>query len=340
MKVLHITEALGGGVQSAIRLYTEATPHLTHFVLGRKRANEDTGEFSSVSGVQLVPGSKIRFLSTVRQHVRRIDPDVIHLHSSIAGIARVVRLGGRPVVYSPHCFAFERTDLPRVARAIIRLIERALVTRTDCIFGVSPHEVLLAKQLGADSAILVPNFVAGGKSYDRQSGSGTRVISTGRIGAQKDPAMYAEIARRLPHLQFFWLGDGEPELKARLQGAGVHCPGWCSREDVDHHLRGADLYLHTGAWEAAPIAVAEAVATGLPVLSRSIESMASLGYSLAGSTPGEIAQTVDLFFRSPELRSSTISATRQIAERYEGSKMAETLSGGYRLAQDKRGKFK
>jgi glycosyltransferase involved in cell wall biosynthesis len=340
MKVLHITEALGGGVQSAIRLYTEATPHLTHFVLGRERANEDTGELTSVSSVQLVPGSKSRFLRTIRQHVRRIDPDVIHLHSSIAGIARVSRLGGRPVVYSPHCFAFERTDLPRVARAVIRSIERFLVTRTDCVFGVSPHEVVLAKQLGAGSALLVPNFVTGGQSYDRQPGVGTRVISTGRIGAQKDPAMYAEIARRLPHLQFFWIGDGEPELKARLEGAGVHCLGWCSREDVDRYLRSADLYLHTGAWEAAPIAVAEAVATGLPVLSRSIESMASLGYSLAGSTPDEIAKTVDEFFRSPELRSSTVSATRQIAEQYEGAKMAETLTKGYRLAQDTKGKIK
>ena len=72
---------------------------------------------------------------------RRYQPDLIHLHSSWAGLlGRLVPLGRRKIVYTPHCYAFERRDLSQVVRIGLWLVEKILSRRNAGVFAVSPRE--------------------------------------------------------------------------------------------------------------------------------------------------------------------------------------------------------
>src|SRR6185295_18437782 len=101
-------------------------------------------------GAQIVEPGLLNLWRSLRAAVADVRPDVVHLHSSMAGALGRLQppLPGRPaVVYSPHCFAFERRDILRERRWAYRLAEFVLARRTDAFICVSPHEAQLARNL-------------------------------------------------------------------------------------------------------------------------------------------------------------------------------------------------
>jgi glycosyltransferase involved in cell wall biosynthesis len=100
------------------------------------------------------------------------------------------------------------------------------------------------------------------------------VVSTGRLGPQKDPAAFADVVTALraadPAITAEWIGDGDPALKVRLEERGVTVSGWIPTAEVAERLAAAGVYVHTAAWEGFPLAVLEAVAAGVPVVARDI----------------------------------------------------------------------
>ena len=128
MKVLHVTEALGGGVSTAILNYQALTPEMHHCVIARERAGQSTYNFPSELSVTLVPGSVAALLLSAIRMVRRGDFDILHLHSSLAGLARIIPGHRAGIVYTPHCYAFERTDVSPLARVLYKSVERGLLS--------------------------------------------------------------------------------------------------------------------------------------------------------------------------------------------------------------------
>ncbi len=78
-------------------------------------------------------------IAGVRRLVSQLAPDVVHAHSSFPGVyARAALLHGPRLVYTPHCFAFERRDVGWVARSTYRAVERALRGRADLLAAAGP----------------------------------------------------------------------------------------------------------------------------------------------------------------------------------------------------------
>lgn len=63
---------------------------------------------------------------------------------------------------------------------------------------------------------------------------------------------------------------GDDALKSVLEVHDIACTGWVTRDQVYRALAGADIYLHTAAWDGFPVTVLEAVRLGaVPVVRRS-----------------------------------------------------------------------
>jgi glycosyltransferase involved in cell wall biosynthesis len=191
------------------------------------------------------------------------------------------------VVYSPHCFAFERRDVSALHRHLYRLAEGILARWTAGYVCVSPHEAELASRLRPDANVkYVINYIEPSRRPGTESGTGTsgalRLASVGRIVPQKDPTMFAEIVaavrRRGEPVEAVWIGDGDDEAARRaLTEAGVHVTGWMPSSRVLGMLPEHQYYVHTASWEAAlPIAVLDAMSAGLPVLVRHGRAYAGL----------------------------------------------------------------
>jgi glycosyltransferase involved in cell wall biosynthesis len=98
------------------------------------------------------------------------------------------------------------------------------------------------------------------------------VLAVGRMMPQKRPLLFLEIAARIaariPEAKFLWIGDGPlaTEWDSRAAALGIASRaqrlGW--RDDVAALLGCGDLLLHTAEYEGLPLAILEAMATGLP----------------------------------------------------------------------------
>ena len=130
--ILHVLESYGAGSARAAEGFAAATPEFRHVVLRHRRDGEsvDGQAERAFDEVLDLPAAPLAAMRTIRRTVRRIVPRRIHAHSSYAGayvrLALPRGVARRAVVYSPHCFAFERQDLPAPARAAFRVVERAL----------------------------------------------------------------------------------------------------------------------------------------------------------------------------------------------------------------------
>jgi glycosyltransferase involved in cell wall biosynthesis len=98
------------------------------------------------------------------------------------------------------------------------------------------------------------------------------VLGVGRLVEQKRPFAFLSLAKELrgyvPEAKFLWVGDGKlaadwQESVARLGlGGEVSCAGW--QPDVQAYYSAADVLLHVAKFEGLPLAVVEAMASGLP----------------------------------------------------------------------------
>ncbi|WP_278257924.1 hypothetical protein [Nocardioides convexus] len=80
-----------------------------------------------------------------------------------------------------------------------------------------------------------------------------------------------------------------PRAAPRCGPPGSRCPAGCRARRCWSRLATAQAYLHTAAWEAAPVSILEAAAVGLPVLARGIATLESLAVPGLGATPTDLA---------------------------------------------------
>jgi glycosyltransferase involved in cell wall biosynthesis len=290
VRILHVTETFSAGTGSAIIGYAKAiqSQGIESHLLAQDRGSgllEELGESSPFVTARIIPQGLTHLWRAVGSAIEETKPDIVHLHSSKAGGVGRLRLMLRHtpvIVYSPHCFAFERRDIPKPYRWAYRGVEFLLARRTATIVCVSPHEAELAKKLGSKAHVihLLNSFpgqrdAPAGAVITSATTSATdtmRIVTVGRVAPQKDPDMFSQIVSMLragDDVEATWVGDGAGHARDELERSGVEVTGWLPAEQVPDAIAGHSAYLHTAGWEAAlPISAIDAMAAGLPVVVR------------------------------------------------------------------------
>ena len=336
MRVLHVTEALGGGVQSAIVNYIDHLPEVEHAVYSRARGGQSTYSWSRPVSHESYTGGLGGFFVRLVRKVRQERPDIVHLHSSFAGAARAVLPLGTAVVYSPHCYAMERRDLGAVPRAGFAAVEWLLARRTRAVVAVSPREAELSRRLSTRVPVVVALNPAPFEAPASRAPSSdpAEVVMVGRISPQKDPGLFAAVAAatRDAPWRYVWIGEGDPDARAELVRAGVEVTGWTPPELAVQRVARARLYLHSAAWEGGPLSTIEAATLGTPVLARDIPSMSSLGYALAGEHPVQLAGAVTRYFADPVHAQQVAKRTAAVAQASSAAAMSIAVRDAYATA--------
>lgn len=285
MKIVQIMESSATGTLSMVCLIANRFAREGHEVHVIYSIREETptdihAMFDSnvalrhvqMKGVPLLPA-----IARLTGVLREIQPDVIHLHSSVAGflgrLAALFTARRSTVLYSPHCISFMRRDISPLTRFAFVALE-SLATLRKCLYvACSESERKAVHSYLRQPVVVVENAVSEMRVQvaDRPARNATTekcVVTVGGIRPQKNPLLFADIANGLRDsgLRFIWIGDGDAALKAQLRAAGVEVTGWMARAQVELQLQQACVYLSTSSWEGMPVSVIEAMLLGVPVV--------------------------------------------------------------------------
>jgi glycosyltransferase involved in cell wall biosynthesis len=271
--------------------------------------------------------------------VRTVAPDLIHLHSSKAGLAgRLVLRGRRCTIFQPHAWSFEAVRGPLRSAAIAW--ERTAARWTDVILCVSDDERARGEAVGvAGPYRVVPNGIdldvwkPGDRTAARSRlGLGVEplVVFVGRLSRQKgqDIAVQAWPAVRsaIADAQLVLVGEGPVgEVLGRPAIPGIRLVGM--RTDVAAWLTAADLVIAPSRWEGMSLAVLEAMASGRSVVASDAPGMRQLLGSDAGAVvpvghPAALAESIVERLRNPDLTEHEGRAGRRRAERHHAVSMS------------------
>jgi len=307
-RVLHLVTRLELGGAQQNTLYCVGNHDRRHFevdlIAGGGGRLDSAASRIPDTRVQLVPWlshpiSPLRdamALLRLRAYMRRRRIDLVHTHSSKAGILGrwAAFMAGVPrIVHTVHGWSFNATQ-PRWRRRAFVGMERITARVTDRLITVSTpnRDDGLAAGIGREeqyevvySGIDLRRYTRNGDhrhEVRRSLGFGENHTVVGTVSClkpQKAPldfvraaaAAYAENDR----LRFFIAGDGEmrPQVE-RLAGelglTGVlRLLGW--REDIPELLSATDVFLLTSLFEGLPRVVLQAMAAGVPVVATAVD---------------------------------------------------------------------
>ncbi|WP_316634771.1 glycosyltransferase [uncultured Flavobacterium sp.] len=293
MRVVHVVEALEGGV------YTYFKDLSTFF--GNKEVNKNVETTVIYSGNrkgidpsriksdfsdgitlihinmvrEIVPFQDLKSVFKLKKELKKIDPDIIHLHSSKAGvlgrIACFFLFKKKKVFYTPHGYAFLRTDISNPSKKLYSAIEKNFQRFFGgTIVACGDTEFEIAQKIGPSELIRngvdIPEIR---QHYLPHQNTKLTVGIAGRITAARNPELFNKIALRFPDYNFVWIGDGE--LNHLITAPNIQITGWIlDKNIVFKALNSIDIYLQTSLWEGLPIAVLEAMVLEKPIISTNI----------------------------------------------------------------------
>ncbi|MGB2987707.1 MAG: glycosyltransferase family 4 protein [Phycisphaerae bacterium] len=224
----------------------------------------------------------------------RLRPDVVHTHSSKAGIlgrSAAARAGVPVIIHTIHGMSFNRTQ-PAHVRMFYRWLERraarcttALVTVADAMIdqavaaGIAPRDRFATIRSGIETNRFAPRAELRDR-HRREWGIAADEIVVGTMARLFENKGYEEIISAMlaavasePRLKFVWIGDGahRARYERRLKAIGlrdrVHMVGLIDPDKVASYINGFDIVLHASRWEGLPRVVVQGLLTEVPAIS-------------------------------------------------------------------------
>ena len=277
-KVLHIVEAFGGGIFTFLVDLVNATSDEFDVTILYAIREETPANFKEYfkDNVKFIQSqymkrdinikNEFRAIKEVKKIIKEEKPDIIHLHSSKAGITgRMATLGKKiKVLYNPHGFSFLMKNISKMQKNFYWLIEKIISLKKGTIIACSKGEYREAKKINK-KAICINNGIDINKINEETKNLKDKVVNidelsicmVGRINYQKNPKLFNKIAEENPEKTFTWIGDGD--LRKELVSNNIEIMGWKSREEVLSILNDNDIFILPSLWEGLPIALLEAM---------------------------------------------------------------------------------
>lgn len=246
----------------------------------------------------LSPRAILMAYKKVRKLVSEKQYDLIHCHSPIGGAicrlaARKERKKGTRVIYTAHGFHFY-TGAPLKNWLIYYMIEKNLSRCTDVLITINKEDYKRAsKHFYANSTVYVPGIgidlerfaCAGGREKIRNEfgirPEDTMLLSVGELNDNKNhQAVMRSLAAIKSDAYYIIVGRGDKlsllqKLSSELR-LGEHVKFAGFRNDVTDFYTAADLFVFPSLREGLPVALMEAMASGLRVACSNIRGNTDL----------------------------------------------------------------
>ncbi len=274
-KVLYVVEAMGGGVFTYIvdlanELVNEFDMYIAYAVRPQTPKNYRDYFDKRVHLIEVKnfcreirPSKEFKAVKEVKKIAEENQPDIIHLHSSKAGVIGRIAFNGKdvPLFYTPHGYSFLMVNYKPLKRWMFRMIETVMAKRNCTIISCSHGEHQESLKL-TSNAVYVNNGINAEelkRSLEKveKLDHPFTVFTLGRICYQKNPGLFNQIAEAMPETKFLWIGDGE--LREELKARNIEITGWVDRDEALKKSMNADVFVLASLWEGLPISLLEAM---------------------------------------------------------------------------------
>lgn len=295
MKILHVCDSIIGGTGTylsellpyQIELYgaenvillmpEEHLPYLESGLIDQGIKLEFFNRSSRLTGL-------VALYRKFRGVSRAIGPDIVHAHSSGAGlISRIfLRQRSHKLVFCAHGWSFDISGNPLMRQAL-RVMERTLARRADKVIAISQHEFDQALDIGIPRSKLAlirnaidrapPDVTPASWTDDR-----LKILFAGRFDRQKGLDILLEAIKPLEDKVTVRI-IGEPVVK-RVNPAiplpFVEYYGWRDRASIAAQMKAADVLVLPSRWEGFGLVAIEAMRLSLAVAASSVGGLTEI----------------------------------------------------------------
>lgn len=294
MRILHCAESAMGGVGSYIN--NTVPDQLRKLGRGQVRvlapmehrsqlAAVDDDQVRTFTRAKRSAASLIALAEALMTECAAFRPDVIHAHSTFAGLVVRTTFAAVPrrpqIVYCPHGWAFDMSG-PAWRNDGFAALERRMARRCDRIIAISRFEAAQAHAVG-----IAPRRVKLVMSgVPEAPGDGTadwpdarrKVLFVGRLDAQKGVDVLFSAVRALGEAVSVRVAGAAvaDAAGAAPPPANVEMLGWLDAAGVAAQMRAADLVVIPSRWEGFGLVALEAMRVGKAVVASQVGGLQEL----------------------------------------------------------------
>lgn len=297
-------------------------------------------------------------MRALRGILERTSPDVVHLHSSKAGlVGRLLIRGSRPTVFQPHAWSFQASR--GMSKALAVRWERWAQRWTDVTVCVSRAEQAAGTQFGVEATTaMVPNSVDSARFHplpgnaDRAAlraemgfaPDASLAVCVGRLCEQKGQdlllAAWPRVLDAVPSAQLVLVGDGPKRDQLESQrvanvvfaGASPHSARW---------FQLADLAVVPSRWEGQALVILEAMSCAVPIVASDIAPNAetlplNVGATVSADQPEILAAAIveRLQTDAHERVTEGLSGRKHVQEFHDRAQLADKLTEVWEAVAD------
>jgi glycosyltransferase involved in cell wall biosynthesis len=295
--------------------------------------------------------------------LREMKPDVVHTHSSKAGIlgrSAAQRAGVPVIIHTIHGLAFTAST-SRMVNGFYKFLERRAAPMSSAIVcvadamrdqslaaGIGTPDQYVTIYSGMDTSTFI-NPPVKPAEVRRRLGLQDHHIVVGTIarlfylkGHDDLLAIAPDLCRRIPDLRFLWIGDGllRQEFERQMTALGLRdrfiLTGLVPPAQVPELVGAMDLLVHPSRREGLARALPQAALAGKPVIAYDIDGNREAllegvsGFALPPFDRDALAAKICLLSGNPAQRAEMGRRGREFAQtRFDAKVMVDALENLY-----------
>jgi glycosyltransferase involved in cell wall biosynthesis len=275
-----------------------------------------------------------RVVSELNRHIGEFAPTIIHTHLYFSSmLIRFSRTRSCQVIQTYHN-EYYRIKYPkrkaRIMKVCMKLFDRYTMKPAFKILHVSK-----AQQEANDfdvrikSSSILHNYIEdifykNRMHAFRKTNAKLNIISVGNLKTEKNHIMLLHALRDLTHLplhvNIYGHGNDERMLQEYINKYNLPATIQGSRNNISELLDQHDLFVSCSLIEGFGISVAEAMASGIPMLLSDISTFKEVtenkGVFFQSNNSKDLANKIEAFCLHPETSTQSVMDCRHVAEQY------------------------
>ncbi|MCO7176715.1 glycosyltransferase [Sporolactobacillus kofuensis] len=285
MRILHVCEYVRGGISTYINEVLKFQVSADQVSSVHVLMSDYNSDNLPIDGVHFHYYHYKRKLSKVlpaiievHQAITKLKPDIVHIHSSFAGLfVRVwffFKMKRPKIVYCAHGWSF-MMEISQIKKYIYGWLERLLARKTDIIVNISNKEFIGSQlyKIPKQKSIVIPNGIEDRlfKGEDLSLNldqTKINLLFVGRFDRQKGIDLLFDYFKNSPleNVNLYAIGQNVLDPALMEIPNNVTTLGWVDHQIIDSYYEKFDAIIIPSRWEGFGLVAIEAMKNKKPII--------------------------------------------------------------------------